>query len=539
MKIKVITGLLKQLKNRKTLIILICTFVTLSSIASIAYAQAAGDKIYHDVYINDINAGNLTKPELASLLKDNHKDEPHNTGITLVYKSYTMDLSYEDIDVKYDIKEVVEKAYSHGRDGSILNKLVHVLPVQNSKMVINFPVSFDKEKIDEVIDSFEKKSLRKVKDAELLFDNEKIVLRSGIAGEVIDRNKLKGEIKSIISQCIDKSIEVPIINVNPQKINVDDIFTRLNRDPSDAYITIQDNKAIVASDINGISIDRNVLADIISEVEKKDGLERILPVVFKEPDLTKEEIEKMLFRDVMSTFSTQFSTDTENNINRRDNIILAISKINGTVLAPGETFSFNEIVGERTKETGYKEALSFIGGKVVPSTGGGICQVSTTLFNAFLPLGFEIEERRNHMFTVSYVPLGMDAAVAYGILDLKFKNTSSWPVKIEGKVTKDNKIYFSIIGTIQDENKSFEHYSEILKTVNNKIKYIDKPDMSDGKTVVRQQGSNGYVVDTYRIVKENGKIVSKQKIYTSVYSPLDKEILRGTKKVYISELSKD
>lgn len=536
MKIGIIMDIFKQISTKKTIfIVLICIFIATFSIVSITFAEIKSDRVCKDVYINDINVGNLTKSELAEILEINYQNKVQNVGIILKHKSSMVKFKYADIDLKYDIETAVNQAYSHSRTGNILNKLIHVLPTINKGTIIKLPISFDKGKVEEIVNSFEKKELREVKEAELIFEGDEVKLRSGIMGEIVDRDKIMTEIMKAIMECKDISIEVPIINIGPQKINISELYTQINREPMDASIRIQDYEVEIVPEIMGISVDKTILTDIVSQMEKLDGAEKLLPVQLKAPDLTAQEINAKLFKDKLSTFSSQFSTDTENNMNRRDNIKIAVSKINGTLLAPGETFSFNEVVGDRTEEAGYKDAISYIGGKLVLSSGGGVCQVSTTLYNAVLPLGFEVEQRKNHTFAVAYVPLGMDAAVFYGLVDLMFKNITNWPVKIQGKVTENNKIYFSIIGTNEDKNETFEYYSKTLKTTDYKTEFIDDPNLYEGVTEVKQKGSKGYVVDTYKVVKKNGEVISDNKMYTSVYSPLDEEVVRGTKKILPSE----
>ena len=152
-------------------------------------------------------------------------------------------------------------------------------------------------------------------------------------------------------------------------------------------------------------------------------------------EIDSKEIEKPLenkkidphFNDVLGEFKTEYNSG---NTNRSTNIKLAASKINGCIINPGEVFSYNETVGERTIEEGYKDALVYVGGEVANGVGGGICQVSTTLYNACLFANLEIVERTNHSFTPHYVAAGRDATVSWGGPDFKFRNNRNYPVMI-------------------------------------------------------------------------------------------------------------
>lgn len=491
------------------------------------------DKIYKDVFINEVYAGNLSKAELADKLNHHIWDKVGNAGFTLKHGEATLKIDFSDIKVKYDIDAAVEQAYSVGRTGNILKMALQLVKLMDNDTSLNVPFTYDKDQLEKITESFGEKSLTRVKQAELVIEDDRTLIRTGHTGESVDKKKLVDEIKKIIAAYKgDGIIEIPITKVKPEKMNLDDYFNKINCEPTDAFVKIENNHAITVPHKFGRKIDKVVLNSIVTELEGSEDVEKVLPVVYKKPKLTSDEIKAKLFKDVLSSYSTQFSTDTKNNKNREVNIKIAVSKINGKILAPGETFSFNDVVGERTEEGGYKDAYIYVGGKVIPGTGGGICQVSSTLFNSVLPLDLEVVERNNHMFTVSYTPLGMDAAVSYGELDFKFKNSFNWPVKILGKVS-DHRIYFTIMGTNENLGKTVAYYTKTLKTMYYKSKYIMDPSLNEGQTEIRHIGYKGYIVDTYKIVRKDGKELSNTKIYTSVYTPLDEEVVVGVKKTHL------
>jgi hypothetical protein len=201
--------------------------------------------------------------------------------------------------------------------------------------------------------------------------------------------------------------------------------------------------------------------------------------------------------------------------------------INGKILLPGEVFSFNDTVGPRSEDGGYKTAHTYVAGKVIDGIGGGICQVSSTLYNAVLNADLEVVERRNHMFTVGYVPYGQDATVSYGTTDFRFKNSTSWPIKLNATVTKNNYIIFTFLGTNENPDKKVIMTQKIIKNIPFEIKYIDDPTLPAGKTIVKQEGKQGLIVETYKTIKDGTKVISQTKIHTSKYSPLTEEVRRG------------
>ena len=195
-------------------------------------------------------------------------------------------------------------------------------------------------------------------------------------------------------------------------------------------------------------------------------------------------------KHLIASFSTKYPTS---NANRTTNLRLAANKINGYVLLPGETFSYNTVVGKRTIAAGYKEAAVYENGEVVQGLGGGICQISTTLFNSVLLANLEIVELHNHQFIPSYVSAGRDATVVYGAKDFKFKNSREHALKITCSVSKGI-ASFNIYGVKEQNENDVSVYS---KVTNKTSKYIKS--------------------STYRTIKSNGSVIKNELIANFTY----------------------
>lgn len=505
-------------------------FLMIALASQFIYTVLKFDKVYNGVYVSNLHIGNLNKDEAHSLLKKNFQDKIDGIEITLKAGNKSEKFRYSDIDAAYNIGETLDRAYSVGRSGSLFRRLFDILSTAKKGKTIDMPVMFNEEKLEEIVTSLHNKTLIKVKEADVLIQNDKVTLRSGHHGESIDKEKVLSDVRDMISMCKGGEVHIPVITTQPGRIDVEDLYNQINRKPENATTKVENGSVNVIPHVKGRSIDKSSLAAIASELEKTENTEKVLPVVFIEPEITTEEAYKALFRDTLYTMSTRFSTATENDRNRGENIKIAVSKINGKMLAPGEIFSFNETVGPRTEKGGYQAAHTYVAGKIVDGIGGGICQVSSTLYNAVLFSDLEVIERRNHMFTVGYVPKGTDATVSYGSVDFKFRNSTRWPIKIEAWVTSSNKVFFSLKGTNESPGKVVEVTPQIVKTIDFKTKYVDDPNLPEGKTEVKQKGMTGYVVDTYKIIKKDGNVISQTKLHTSVYKPLDQEVLRGTRK---------
>lgn len=522
-------------KPKKIFILFTLMVISLSILFLLIYciSTLAYSKTYTGIYINNYNVSKMSKSDLYSFLTANFSEKINNNKIILKYKDKVREITFSEIGVKYDIEKAIEEVMNTGRQGNIFKRLMEVSRLKKNGKIIEMNYSYDKNTLKKIIDDFNNETIKPVKEADLVIEDSKVTLRIGHPGEQIDTDNIYKAIEESVKSCTELEHDVPTIIVPPSSINVDEIYNKICAEPVDAKAKLDDNKKIsIVPHSRGRSIEKDELTNIIKQIENQYDTEKVLPVKFIEPKITTSVFEANLFRDVLSTASTSFSTNTVNNANRAVNMKLATSKIDGTILLPGDVFSFNEVVGPRTAERGYLPANSYVGGKIVKDIGGGICQVSTTLYNSTLKADLETVSRSNHMFTVSYVPFGLDAAVDYASsVDFKFRNNTNMPIKIQGKVTSDNRVVFTIIGTNENPNKTVEFTTVQVSSTPAPVKYIYDSNLPEEQKVVVDNGMTGYVIDTYKIVKINGEVQSKTKIHRSTYRTLDKTIKVGTKKV--------
>ena len=249
----------------------------------------------------------------------------------------------------------------------------------------------------------------------------------------------------------------------------------------------------------------------------------IIPIKVTTPLVTTNNIGTEAFPDLLATYSTNYSAS---NVNRTTNIKLASAKINGIVLMPGEAFSYNTTVGKRTAANGFKPAAVYSGGEVTTGIGGGICQVSSTLYNSVLLSNLQILERHNHGFNTGYVPAGRDATVSWGGPDFKFKNSRNYPIKII--CTNSGETITTKIFGLKEEN---EYEVEVQSYITSYIQYktITKqdPTLAAGKTKVIANGSNGCKAVSYRILKQHGQVISKTLLANDTYNPHNKIVAVG------------
>lgn len=487
------------------------------------------NNIYDGISIEGYNVSGMAFDQAKNLLTDRLQEPASGVTIRLESKIGSRTFSLSEIEYSYDVDSAVNKAYSIGRNGSIFRRMMEIISIRKNNVNINVDYSYSQQKLEDIIEQFFAETFIKMNESDITISEDTITIYSGHAGMQIDMEKALRLIQNALENPQETTLDIPIAITVPSKIDVDKVYREIYREPQDAFFRIENDQVIVEPHVNGRSADRGVLADFIETAVSNEDSVRTLALVVTEPSLTKEEAERRLFTDILAESSSKFYTGNENDLNRGENIRLATNKINNTLLAPGDVFSFNEVVGPRTAAAGYKVAHVYTAGEVVDDIGGGICQVSSTLYIASLRAGLETVERLNHIFTVTYVPLGQDATVSYGTVDFKFRNSTRWPIRIETEITVNNEVIFRIIGTNDNPGRTIELVSEVKSMAPYNTVYIDDPDLFAGVEVVKQEGKEGYTVDTYKIVKNGDEILSNTLIHRSTYRPLAKQIRHGTK----------
>jgi len=229
-----------------------------------------------------------------------------------------------------------------------------------------------------------------------------------------------------------------------------------------------------------------------------------------------DEVLSDLFKDELATYTTYYNV---NEVQRTENVRLSAEFINNTILMPGQEFSYNNTVGERSTDRGFKVAKVYQGGQVVDGLGGGICQTSSTLYNAVLYADLEVIERKNHSLSVAYVPLGRDATVSYGTVDFKFKNHKKTPIKIETAVSNGT-LTVKILGIKEDSLRTVELRTETVNVRKYPERVINDTSIPVGTTKITTTGKNGYTVKAYKIIKEKGVVVEEKLLSTDTYAPV-------------------
>lgn len=305
--------------------------------------------------------------------------------------------------------------------------------------------------------------------------------------------------------------------------NVKRATKKIITEPRNARVERKKGKFVVIKEKTGYTLNMDeTFANFKKAVES--GKSRFkLDVVKKKAKYTSKDMADI--KDVLGTYTTEYGGSP---YGRKVNVANGASKINGSMVYPGETFSVYKTVSPFTKKNGYALAGSYENGQTIQTYGGGICQVSTTLYNAVIRAELKIVERSPHSMTVHYVPRSADAAIAGTDKDMKFKNTFDTPVYIEGKANGDT-ITFTVYGKKKDPKRTVEFLSETTQIKESTESTVSDSSLPAGEKVVQSYGHTGYSARLWKIVKINGKQVSKKVFNTSTYISTPTVYRVGTK----------
>ncbi len=299
------------------------------------------------------------------------------------------------------------------------------------------------------------------------------------------------------------------------KNTIEQIENECNVKPVNASVGEIDHESLrIIPSINGYKLLGGELEEEIKESlnnNKENDVIISAPGKVYKPAVTTDELSSINYK--ISSFVTGFSGSS---YERSNNIELAAKKINGTLLIPGEIFSFNECVGERREDRGFMIAPVIVNNKIESGIGGGICQVSSTLYNAMLSAGIKALERTAHSLPSSYVKLGLDATVDWNNIDLKFQNTLGYPIYIQA-YTEDKKIYVNFYSNSSLLEKKYVISTNVYETTKLGTKQVESANVSQGKNSSTKQSNNSYKVRVKRDVYENNKLISSEIISDDEY----------------------
>lgn len=496
-------------------VVLILLALLLATLCVFTYAYPY---IFPGVTVGTIPVGGLTETAASDRIMERSKPLYEDAKVSLTIYETTYDIPVKDVLENVDGAQSADNAFAVGRTGNPLVRMWNVVKALVGQNEAQIAAQVDEEGLAKALEDIASQALTEPVEPTWEIGTDSVTIFAGKPGVHFDTDAVRQLMDEKIRLMDFEPYEVSTELSETPAIDIDKIAGEVIGDAVSATVNKEDGKTIVPEK-PGVQFDIEEARTIIGD-GSAESYE--IPATITPAKVTAEDLKEVLFRDTLAQTSTYLD---ESNTARTNNVRLAAASINGTILNPGDEFSYNGVVGERTEARGYKPAGAYVNGQVVDEFGGGVCQPSSTLYMAVLRADLEVTERHNHSFTVAYTPLGEDATVDYGNLDFRFKNDTDYPVKILAEQTNGQMI-MTIVGT-KTTDKKVETRTEVLETYTPQT--IEKKDntMKVGQTRVETTPITGYSTRTYKVITENGK-TTEELANNSNYVKRDKVVYVGT-----------
>lgn len=552
------------------------------SLYHLAYVQ----KIYPFVTAGKAELSNLSLKQAEAKIR---LSLPENPGeITLAFGSQSWPVNLADLKINYDPRATAQSAYVRGRSENFFRDLI--LKFNQWRRPVRQPLvfSFDEAGLERIIDT----AVAGIGEAPIfpalvLNRNNQVELIPGRNGRIVNQDELKSQLLTRVADQDFSPLEIPISLVNvdaditrlqsaqataerikdnqldliyqdfSRKISGQelldligfsaawdekkiaslsaDIARRLDRPAQNAAFRFDGSKVVEFKPaLPGLTLNREassqeIFSGLAKLVQTGNSQKVELAVDLSEPDNSLAEVNDWGIKELLGKGESRFAGSIPG---RKHNIALAAGRINGLLVAPGEVFSFNRMVGDISRQTGYQTAYIIQNGRTVLGDGGGVCQVSTTLFRAALNAGLEIVERKAHAYRVGYYeqgsPAGLDATVFSPSVDLKFKNDTQNHILIQATVDLNNNyLRFDLYGTGDGRKASLANTRLWGQSPPPADLYLDDPSLPAGQIKQIDWKASGGQAAFDWLVERNGEIIHQKTFYSS-YQPWQAVYLRGT-----------
>ena len=537
-------------RNRKIVIASIISvaaiLVLCVSIALWFYFATTADNglIMDNTYVAGINIGGMTPENAAAALHGKLDDLLSSESIVLSLPDSQLELNPSDTKVRLDIDLLVDDAYRLGRTGSRIERIEAMSNASLSRREISLLsyMTMDTGYIKDALSQFLDSSGGTLKQPSIQIEGDRptdaapedpdnivpayqtLSIVVGTPGIGFDTDTVYDQILDAYDQLNFEPIQIEFTTMEPDPVDLSALWETYCISPVDA--TLNETDYTFTDEIWGYGFVTKAAEKLLQAAGPGETV--TLALTYLRPEITREDLENTLFKDELASADTIYYLDPP----RTNNLILACKAIDKYIVYPGETFSFNEVLGERTAEKGYQPAGAYADGETVSQLGGGICQVASTLYYCALYADLEILEREEHMFTADYLPLGMDATVNWGTIDFRFRNNTDYPILIEANA-EDSYVTVVLRGTddksyyVEMEYVILEEYQ--WETVERVLEEDNEDGYVDGEVIYN--GWMGYSVDTYKYKydKETDELLYCELESHSEYSKRDKTICKINK----------
>lgn len=474
--------------------------------------------VFPGVTVGTIPVGGMSRSAAVDKIEKESGALYEGQSVSVTIYETTYDIPVEDVLQSVDSEQSAANAFAVGRTGNPFVRMWNVIKAATGQNEAQIAATVDEDGLTQALEEIASKALTEPVEPTWEIGTDTMTIYAGKPGVNFDSAAVEQVLDEKIRLMDFEPYEVSVELSETPQIDIDKIAEQVIGDPVSATVSKEDGKTIIPEKV-GVQFDVEEARTIIGD---GSAASYEIPVTTTAAKVTAEKLEEVLFRDTLASCSTSLN---EGNVPRTNNVRLASAAINGTILNPGEEFSYNNVVGERTTERGYQSAGAYSGNEIIDEVGGGVCQPSSTLYMAVLRADLEVTQRVNHSFTVAYTPLGEDATVSWGGPDFCFKNDTDYPIKILAEQS-NGQLTMTIVGT-KTSDKTVTTRTEVIETYT--PQRIEKKDnsMMVGQSRVEVSGIPGYSTRTYKIITENGQ-TTEELANSSNYIKRDEVVYVGT-----------
>lgn len=490
-------------------------------IALTVYTYSYGS-IFPGVKAGKLSLSGKGEAEACEILKASYEEGYKNAEVKVAVESFDeVTIKGSELEITVLAEDIAKRAYAVGRDGGFFARIGQVFRCFFGGYDVGHAITFGEDAFEDAFLEVSKYDIAPI-DAEYTIEDETLILHPRHDGKTVNKEAFRERLMNAFLNEDYSTIALEREIATSVAIDIDKVYSEVHSEVKDAYLEKGEDGSKIIPHVLGVDFDLE--AARIEYNRSPDEIIRI-PLEITQPKIQTKHLETNLFKYCLAEVETHFSPKK---VERTANVRLAAQLVNGTILNPGEEFSYNKVVGPRTTARGFKAAAIFAQGEVVDGIGGGICQVSSTIYMAALRANMKITERRNHAFYVDYTPKGEDATVVYGSIDFRFVNTSEYPVKIVA-TSKNNYIRVQIMGTEPDEKVTVKLTKKTHSTSPYTTREKESTALAAGVREVQQNGQQGISMSVYRnVYDKNGKLIESYLENNSKYKPMPEIILVGT-----------
>ena len=444
-----------QKKKRVPTIVKVVLFITIPAlIATLAFCWVGmyyrdEERIYPNIYIKGIDVSWLTKEEaLTALNMADFEKRASSASVTISFPDYTeLMIHGEDINLTNDALATVESAFTLGRGhGFVMDTMSFLQRLYDDVLYMNVQHIYDVDLLNDQVAAFADDYNNRLAATEPLIYSDKIIITKGAGEKLADTEVLQDLAYIGLFESFETGTSSEITYILPETgtdaIQILDLHRGMSIPMESARLDV---KTLAVSDcVVGINFDFLAAVELLNETES--GKTIVIPVEYIQPEITREYLESMLFRDLIG----EQTTWVHGGSGRVTNIDISAEAINGIILSPDDEFSFNDVVGLRHSSRGYKPGGAIVGGEMVTVIGGGVCQTASTLYSAIKDSDLLVIERHPHSRPIPYLPRGRDATVFWNRLDFRFVNNTEFPIRIDFELDERH-LTARVYGTIIDD----------------------------------------------------------------------------------------